>query len=130
MIRRRALIAASGLAGLLLGGAALAAERAVPTKAQVDSAAFHLKVLLSALQSKDVDQPIKNVLFVCLYENPFGKISEATTKVLAGNKLDPKDANKVLTVMAGVCGLRPGGSAQPAPKPAPKPGTPSQPPGR
>jgi hypothetical protein len=111
MTARSALI----LLAAALAGPAVAAEPAAPSKAQLDTAAFHLKVLMSALQSKDVDQPIKNALFVCLYENPFGKVSDATTKVLAGNKLDPKDPNKVLTVMAGVCGFRPGGSATPPP---------------
>lgn len=115
------------IAAAWLGGAAGAATPAAPAKAQVDTAAFHLKVLMSALQSKEVDEPVKNVLFVCLYENPFGKVSDATTKVLSGNKLDPKDPNKVLTVMAGVCGLRPGGSAAPPPASAPKPGQPTQP---
>lgn len=118
------------MAAISLSGAATAAAPAAkpaPTKAQVETAAFHLKVLLSALQSKDVDEPVKNALFVCLYENPFGKMSDATTKVLAGNKLDPKDPNKVLTVMAGVCGLHPGAKPGAAPSPAPKPGQPAQP---
>ena len=117
MIARSALL----MAAAAVAAPAIGAAPAAPTKAQLDAAAFHLKVLMSALQSKDVDQPIKNVLFVCLYENPFGKVSDSTAKVLAGNKLDPKDPNKVLTVMAGVCGLRPGGSAAPpaGAKPAP-----------
>jgi hypothetical protein len=100
------------IAAAVLAGPAIAAEPAAPSK---------------ALQSKEVDQPIKNALFVCLYENPFGKVSDATTKVLIGNKLDPKDANKVLTVMAGVCGFRPGGSATPPPGVAPKSGPQQQP---
>lgn len=131
MMGKGALLLTAVAAALLPGPAALAAEPAAkpaPSKAQVDTAAFHLKVLLSALQSKDVDEPVKNVLFVCLYENPFGKISDAATKVLAGNKMDPKDPNKVLTIMAGVCGFRPGGpDAKPGVTPAPKPGQPAQP---
>ncbi len=109
------------IAAAALSAPAVAAGSAAPTKAQLDTAAFHLKVLMGALQSKDVDEPVKNVLFACLYENPFGKVSESTARVLAGNKLDPKDPNKVLTVMAGVCGLRPGGGVAPptGAKPAP-----------
>lgn len=124
-IRSALLMAAAFVATPAIAATAPAA----PTKSQLETAAFHLKVLMSALQSKEVDEPIKNVLFVCLYENPFGKVSESTAKVLTGNKLDPKDPNKVLTVMAGVCGLRPGGSAAPPAgvKPAPKPGQPQQP---
>ncbi|BBD97914.1 hypothetical protein SAMIE_1014150 [Sphingobium amiense] len=117
MIARSAFL----IAAAALSAPAIAAGPAAPAKAQLETAAFHLKVLMSALQSKDVDEPVKNVLFACLYENPFGKVSESTARVLAGNKLDPKDPNKVLTVMAGVCGLRPGGSAAPpaGAKPAP-----------
>jgi hypothetical protein len=118
---------ALALMAAVLAGPVAAAEPAAPSKAQVDTAAFHLKVLMSALQSKEVDQPIKSALFVCLYENPFGKVSDATTKVLVGNKLDPRDANKVLTVMAGVCGFRPGGSAPPPPGVPPKSGPQQQP---
>lgn len=114
------------LAAAAVSAPAIAAD-AAPTKAQLDTAAFHLRVLMSALQSKDVDAPIKNALFVCFYDNSFGKVSEATSKVLAGNKLDPKDPNKVLTVMAGVCGFRPGGSAPPPPGVQPKPANPQQP---
>lgn len=114
------------LAAAAVSTPAVAAE-AAPTKAQLDTAAFHLRVLMSALQSKDVDAPIKNALFVCFYDNSFGKVSEATSKVLAGNKLDPKDPNKVLTVMAGVCGFRPGGAAPPPPGVQPKPANPQQP---
>ncbi|MCP1471420.1 hypothetical protein J3E64_003127 [Sphingobium sp. OAS761] len=127
MLGRLALPLAATLAALAIGQAALAAEPAAPSKAELDAGAFHLKVLMGALQSKEIDQPIKNVLFVCLYENPFGKISDATSKVLAGNKLDPKDPNKVLTVMAGVCGLRPGEDGQAPSKTPPKSGPPQQP---
>ncbi|MEA3390611.1 hypothetical protein [Sphingobium sp. CCH11-B1] len=128
MIARSAFL----IAAAALSAPALAAGPATPTKAQLDTAAFHLKVLMSALQSKEVDEPIKNALFVCFYENPFGKISDATTRVLTGNKLSPTDPNKVLTVMAGVCGFRPGGTAPPPPGvppkgAAPKSGPPQQP---
>lgn len=129
MRTKSALLAAALAAGSMPGAAIAAAPTAksAPGKAQVETAAFHLKVLLSALQSKDVDEPVKNALFVCLYENPFGKISDATTKVIVGNKLDPKDPNKVLTAMAGVCGLHPGAKPGAAPSPAPKSGQPAQP---
>ena len=126
----RALRIVAATVALMAGPAALAAAPAAnpaPSKAQVETAAFHLKVLLSALQSKEVDEPVKNALFVCLYENPFGKMSDATTKVIEGNKLDPKDPNKVLTAMAGVCGLHPGSKPGATPSPAPKPGQPAQP---
>ncbi len=127
MTRALGIVAAMVVA--LAGPAAFAAPAAnpAPTKAQVETAAFHLKVLLSALQSKEVEEPVKNALFVCLYENPFGKMSDATTKVIEGNKLDSKDPNKVLTAMAGVCGLHPGSKPGATPSPTPKPGQPAQP---
>jgi hypothetical protein len=133
MIRPGARLLAGGLAALLAGSAAAAApapRAGAPSQAELSTGAFHLKVLMSALQSKDVDTPFKNVLFVCLYENPFGQISDATSKVLAGNKLDPKDPTKVLTVMAGVCGLRPEDGADPKGAPSPKSGPQAPPPGR
>lgn len=91
-----------------------------PSKAQLDSAAYVLRVITSALQSKDVGQPVKNVLFECLYVNPLSKISEATDRVIAGNpgKVDRKDPSQMLAVIAGACGYRP--AAAPAAKPAPK----------
>jgi hypothetical protein len=115
---------AAALAAASASEAAAPSAAAPPNQASLDAAAFRLKVLFSALQSKEVDAPIKNVLFVCLYENAFEKISDETGKVLAANKLDPRDPNKVLTVMAGVCGLRPGSS--PPPKAGPPPQKPSR----
>ncbi|MHA6770221.1 hypothetical protein [Sphingobium ummariense] len=98
---------------------AQAAPQTRPTKAQIDNAAFVLRVITSALQSNEVEQPVKNALFECLYANPVSKVSEATDKVIAANpgKVDRKDVSQMLAVIAGVCGYRP---AAPAAKPAPK----------
>jgi len=126
MRRRVATLLAMG--ALALTGNA-SAQTAALDKAKLEAAALHMRVLLSALQSKDLDNPLKNALFICLYENPLGQISDATSKVLAGNKLDPKDPNKILTVMAGVCGLRPGAGGKTPPAGKPK-GAPAQPGGR
>lgn len=126
MQRRVATLLAAG--AIALSGTA-SAQSATADKAKLEAAALHMRVLLSALQSKDLDNPIKNALFICLYENPLGQISEATSKVLAGNKLDSKDPNKILTVMAGVCGMRPGADGKAPPGAKPK-GAPAQPSGR
>ncbi|MEC3911354.1 hypothetical protein U5A82_13040 [Sphingobium sp. CR2-8] len=95
------------------------AQTTAPSKAQLDSAAHVLRVVTTALQSDQVEQPVKNALFECLYSNSVAKISEATDKVIAANagKVDRKDASQMLAVIAGVCGYRP---AAPAAKPAPK----------
>ncbi|MET0248898.1 MAG: hypothetical protein ABW164_04135 [Sphingobium sp.] len=126
MMRRYvAMLAAAGCLAL----AGTASAQVEPDKAKLEAAALHMRVLLSALQSKDLDNPLKNALFICLYSNPLGQISDATSKVLAGNKLDPKDPNKILTVMAGVCGMRPGAGGKMPPAGTPK-GKPAQPDGR
>ncbi|HAF40731.1 MAG TPA: hypothetical protein DCG90_03035 [Sphingobium sp.] len=100
--------------------AALHAQSTAPTKAQIDNAAHVLRVVMTALQSSEVEQPVKNALFDCLYSNSIGKISEATDKVIAANagKVDRKDASQMLAVIAGTCGYRP--AAGPAARPAPK----------
>ncbi|ATI79206.1 hypothetical protein [Sphingobium yanoikuyae] len=88
-----------------------------PSKAQIDSAAYVLQVISSALESKDVEQPVKTALFECLYSNSLSQISAATDKVIAGNpgKVNRKDPSQMLAVIAGTCGYRPA-AAKPAPK--------------
>ncbi|WP_443970893.1 hypothetical protein [Sphingobium sp. CR28] len=85
------------------------AARPRPSKPQLESAAASLKIILSALQSDKVEAPIKDALFGCMYENNLAKISEATDKVIAANsgKVDRKNPNQMLGVIAGVCGYRP-----------------------
>lgn len=114
-------VAVALLAALL--PAALAAQGTAPSKAQLDSAAQVLRIVMTALQSNEVEQPVKNALFDCLYGNPVGKVSEATERVIAANpgKVDRKDPSQMLAVIAGVCGYRPPAPAgKPAPKAAPK----------
>lgn len=109
---------------LPVSAAAQTTARATPTKAQLDSAAFTLRIVMTALQSNEVEQPVKNALFDCLYSNSIGEISAASDKVIAANagKVDRKDASQMLAVVAGTCGYRPGAAAatKPAAKPAPK----------
>jgi anti-sigma factor RsiW len=124
-IGRSATLAAFFATGLAIGAqpAALhaqAAPKGAPTKAQIDNAAVVLGIITSALQSEQVEQPVKNALFECLYANSVAKVSEATDKVIAANagKVDRKDPSQMLAVIAGVCGYRP--AAKPAAKPVPK----------
>ena len=96
-------------------------SRATPTKAQLDSAAYTLRIIMTALQSNQVEQPVKNALFDCLYSNSIGEISAEADKVIAANagKVDRKDASQMLAVIAGTCGYRPA-AGKPTAKPAPK----------
>lgn len=98
---------------------AMAQTQAAPTKAQLDSAAYVLRVVTSALQSNEVEAPVKSALFDCLYSNSVSKVSEATDKVIVANagKVDRKDPSQMLAVIAGVCGYRPAAAAA---KPVPK----------
>jgi hypothetical protein len=77
-----------------------------PSQAQMQRAANKFRVVMSALQSDKVPQPVKNVLFVCLYSNPFSKITEGTDKAIAARKLDKNKPDVVLGAMAAVCGFR------------------------
>lgn len=102
--------------------AALPAQTAAParpSRAQIDNAAQVLRIIMTALQSSEVGQPVKNALFDCVYSNSISMVSAETDKVIAANagKIDRKDASQMLAVIAGVCGYRP---AAPAAKPAPK----------
>lgn len=88
-----------------------------PSPAQMQRAASNFNVFIGALQSKDVPQVVKNVLFVCIYSNPFSKISEGTDKAIAAKKVDKNSPNNVLGAMSAVCGLRPEMLKQPVPPP-------------
>lgn len=111
--------------GMLLAGAlamglfpAVLHAQAGPSKAQLANAAFVLRVMSSALQSDEVEQPVKNKLFECLYSNSVSQISGAVDKVIAANpgKVDRKDASQMLAVIAGACGYRPAATPKSAPK--------------
>ena len=115
----RSTAAAALLAIGFIPAALLAQTVNKPSKAQLDNAAYVLRVVSSALQSDVVEAPVKTALFECLYVNPLSKISEATEKVLARNagKVNRKDPSQMLAVIAGTCGYRPTApAAQPAPK--------------
>ncbi|MEJ7935214.1 hypothetical protein WG907_13235 [Sphingobium sp. AN558] len=119
---RRALVA-GGLALLLAptaqpvtAPASAAPVLATPTKADLDAAAFKLRVIISALQSPSVETPLKNILFACLYENAMGQINAEADKVIVANKLDRTSTSDVLTVVAGVCGYRPPAAAATKPR--------------
>lgn len=80
----------------------------VPSKAVIDRAAENFRILISGLQSDKVPQPVKNVLFACIYSNPFSKISEGTDKVMIEKKADRSNPSMVIGAMAAICGYRPG----------------------
>lgn len=77
------------------------------------------------LNSDQVQQPVKNRLLTCLYNNSMRAISVATGNALAQNaSLDPAKPEHVYAAAAQVCGVRPAQQAQqaaPAQAPAPQP---------
>jgi hypothetical protein len=104
-----------------------AAAAAPAPPAQVQDAMLYLKVLISALQSDKVEQPVKGALVGCLYNNSLGKITDAMDKLIAENpgKVSRDNPNQVLSAMVAVCGYRAEGAAPAAgptatPTPAPK----------
>jgi hypothetical protein len=108
---RHALIA--GLAALALVPGAVhgqakkpAAAPKPPSQAQLQQAANNFSVLMGALNSDKIPQPVKNVLFVCIYSNPFSKINEGTEKVMAQRKV-ARSPDNIAGAMAAVCGLKP-----------------------
>ena len=111
---------------------ASAAKTPVPTKEQLEDAAFEMRVLISAMGSDKVEAPVKDALFQCLYQNNFGKISDAVAKVIAQNpnKIAKRDPDQILGVLAGICGYRPKeAAATPAPGTPAKPAAPAKPAG-
>jgi len=109
-----ALASAALMPGVLHAQAKPAAPKP-PSQAEMQRAADNFRVLMSAMQSDKVPQPVKNVLFVCLYSNPFSKITDGTDKALAAKKADKNNPTMVLGAMAAVCGFKP----EMLPKPAP-----------
>jgi hypothetical protein len=92
-------------------GEAVAAVPAIkPTKAQLETAAIRLRVLLSAMESKNVEAGAKDALFGCFYEHSLAEISAAMDKAIAANpkvKVDQSNPSQQLAVMVGVCGYKP-----------------------
>jgi hypothetical protein len=84
-----------------------------PSQAQAQRAAENFQVMMSALQSDKVPQPVKGLLFGCIYGNSFRQISESTDKVVSDKKLDRKNPTQVLSAMAAVCGFRPSAANPP-----------------
>jgi hypothetical protein len=92
-----------------MANAQSAKPQARPSKARLESAAANLRIILSALQSDTVPQPVKDALFGCIYQNSLSKITDGVEKVLAANpgKVDRKNPTQMLGLIAGTCGYRP-----------------------
>jgi hypothetical protein len=115
-----ALAAAPKKAPAKAAPAAAAAKPAASGDPQAQNAMLYLKVLISALQSDKVEEPIKGALVGCLYDNSLGKITESMDKVIAENpgKIHRDNPNELLVVMAQICGYKPAAAGAPgAPKP-------------
>jgi hypothetical protein len=118
-----ALAAAPKKAPAKAAAAKPAAKPAASGDPQAQNAMLYLKVLISALQSDKVEEPIKGALVGCLYDNSLGKITESMDKVIAENpgKIHRDNPNELLVVMAQICGYQPApagtaGAAPTAPK--------------
>jgi hypothetical protein len=97
--------------------AAPAASAGQQPPAEVQHAMLYLKVLISGLQSDQVEQPVKGALVGCLYNNSLGKITDSMDKVIAENpsKISRDNPSELLSAMAAICGFRPSGEASSAP---------------
>ena len=96
------LLAATLLVAVPAGAATTSAK---PTQAQLRNAQETLSLIVSALNSKDIPAEMKDGLFGCIYEAPLKEISAKAADVLAKNKkLDPKNPDARLLVIAKVCG--------------------------
>jgi len=125
LVSTPALAAKAPKAAAAKPAAAAAGTQAPP---EVQDAMLYLKVLISALQSETIEQPIKGALVGCLYNESLGAITENMGKLIAQNpgKVSKDNPTQVLSAMLAVCGYRsedapaqPGAATKPAPKAAP-----------
>ena len=95
------------------GKAAAVPAAGTETPAQVKDAMFNLKVLISALQSDKIEQPVKGALVGCLYNNSLGKITDSMEKLIADNpgKISKDNPNQVLSALLAICGYSPEAAA-------------------
>lgn len=118
------------LGAMMVSGPAFAAPKAAPkpkTSAaasaqapqEVQDAMLYLKVLISALQSETIEQPIKGALVGCLYNASLGTITENMGKLIAQNpgKVSRDNPTQVLSALLAVCGYD-SAAAKPGAKPA------------
>ena len=124
-----ALVASPALAANEAPAKSAASEKA---PADVQDAMLYLKVMISALQSDDIQQPVKGGLVGCLYNNSLGAITTSTNKLIVENpgKVGRDNPNQVLGALVAVCGINPDEAAG-APKATPaKPSSKAVPAGR
>jgi hypothetical protein len=117
------------------GKAPSKAATAAPTTespAEVKDAMLNLKVLISALQSDKIEQPVKGALVGCMYNNSLGKITDSMEKLIADNpgKVSRDNPNQVLSALLAVCGYRAESTAAGAPTAGPAPAPTATPAGR
>jgi len=73
------------------------------------NAVRNMSLLMSALNSEQVEDGVKNVLMACIYSNSMRDITTAMDKAIAADpeRFDRSDSGVMLGVMAGVCGYQP-----------------------
>lgn len=83
-----------------------------PTAADIQWASRVLNLMVAGMQSDNVPQATKTILFRCLYRNPLRNIATATSRTAQQNNIDTNDNSRVLGVIARVCGLPAEGGGQ------------------
>ncbi|MED5546497.1 hypothetical protein [Novosphingobium decolorationis] len=112
-LHKLALGAALSLSALPVGVAAQDAAPAQPKAEDVQNAVLYLNVMVSALRSEQVEEPVKNALVGCLYNNALGKIGTSVDGLIAKNadKVHRDKPGELLQAIALVCGYQPEGAS-------------------
>ena len=112
------------------------ATRAAPANAgeqtptEVQHALLYLRVLISGLQSDNVEEPVKGALVGCLYNNSLGTITSSVDTLITDNpgKVSRDQPTQVLSAILAVCGYQAETSdAAPSGRPAAPAAQPSAP---
>lgn len=106
-------LAALAAAPALAQEATPAEPAAADTQQTRQHAVQNMSLLMSALNSEQVEQQVKNVLMSCIYSNSMQEITVAMDRAIAANpdRFDRSDSSVMLGVMASICGFQPPAAA-------------------
>ena len=100
-----------------------------PTTEEQKRTLEYLKVLIGALQSDKIEEPVKGALVGCIYSNSLRMIGQAMDETIskAPASFDRTNPSNLLGVMARVCGYKPEKeAATPSPSSTPAPAVPGR----
>ncbi|MGB7404679.1 MAG: hypothetical protein WA906_03240 [Pacificimonas sp.] len=100
-----AIFAATALTMATAGFAQTAVS--LPSEKEGQQAFRTLSVIVSAIQSDEVPERVKNAVFACLYEKPLKEVTSLLYENLEKVNVDPTDNTKVLVILATMCGAPP-----------------------